>query len=98
MDFRYVQFKGCGACKLNGCCKKFRKKVKISFTKSEFADNWGKKVRVFNAGETIIAEAVIKENTVYCITGKSKYYYGYEDFIGLNHIIIRKIYTIRRRY
>lgn len=42
MNFKYVQFKGCGACKLNGYCKKFRKKVKISFTKSEFADNWGK--------------------------------------------------------
>ncbi len=90
MSLKYKQFRGCGHCKLNGDCKKYRKKVKITFTKSEYADNWGRRVEAFSVGEAVIGEAVIKENTVYCAVAESKIYKGYDDFIGLNHLIVEE--------
>lgn len=90
-DLKYVVFEGCGKCKLNGACKEFRKKVSITFTKGELADNWGRIVRVFKAGETVKGEAVIKDNKVYCATAKSNIYPEYEDYVSINHTIIEPI-------
>ncbi len=90
-NLKYVQFKGCGNCKLSGACKKFKKKVNITFTKGERADNWGNFVTVFRAGETVQGEATIKDNKVYCASAKSNIYPRYEDFISINHALIEVI-------
>lgn len=90
-NLKYAVYEGCGRCKLNGACKKFKEKVNITFTKGEFADNWGDFVRVFKAGENVQGEAVIKDNTVYCASAKSNIYTEYEDFIRINHVIIKPI-------
>ncbi|MPM11358.1 hypothetical protein SDC9_57701 [bioreactor metagenome] len=85
---KYLYFKGCGACKLNGSCKEYKKNVNITFDKSEKADNWGRIVTVFSKGETVRGEAVIKDDKIYCASAQSNIYEGYEDFIGLNHVTI----------
>lgn len=87
------EYKGCGACKLcnkNIDCNKMHVPVKITFKKSQIADNWGKAVTVFEKGETVSGKAVIKDNVVYCIFAKSSIYKGYEDFIDLKDIGIKK--------
>lgn len=85
---KYLDYKGCGVCKLNGSCKEYKQKVNILFKKSEKADNWGRIVTVFSKGEKVEGEAVIKEDKVYCATAKSNIYEEYEDFIGLNNVDI----------
>ncbi|EOR20550.1 hypothetical protein A500_16470 [Clostridium sartagoforme AAU1] len=85
---KYLDFKGCGACKLNESCKEYKKNVNITFDKSEKADNWGRIVTVFSKGETVRGEAVIKDDKIYCASAQSNIYEGYEDFIGLNHVTI----------
>lgn len=85
---KYKVYRGCGNCKFDGNCRDFKKKVKATFTKGQYADCWGRRVRVFNPGEPITAEAVIKENTVYCMVAKSPIYKEYDDFVDLNHVII----------
>lgn len=90
-NLKYAMFQGCGKCKLSGACKKYRKKVNITFTKGEQADNWGRYVTVFKAGEKVKGEAVIKNNKVYCATAQSNIHPEYEDFILINHTVIEPI-------
>lgn len=85
---KYLDYRGCGACKLSGACKEYKKNVNITFNKSERADNWGRIVTVFSKGETVKGEAVIKGDKVYCASAQSNLYEGYEDFIGLNNVTI----------
>jgi hypothetical protein len=88
MSLKYWNYSGCGNCKLSGACKEFRKKVNITFTKDEKADCWGRFVTVFSKGEAVQGEAVIKEDKVYCASAQSTIYEEYEDFIGINNVII----------
>lgn len=90
-NYKYKQYRGCSKCKLDGTCEKFRHKVKAVITKNVIADNWGSFVTVFKKGEKIIASAVIKESTLYCICGKSKFYENYEDFIDTDSIRLEEI-------
>lgn len=85
---KYLDYKGCGNCKLNGACKDFQRSVNIRFNKSERADNCGKIVTVFRKGEIVEGKAVIKDDKVYCASAKSNIYKGYYDFVGLNNITI----------
>lgn len=99
MSLKYLKYSGCGNCKLAGACKQFKKKVNITFTKGERADCWGRFVTVFRAGETVQGEAVIKDDKVYCATAQSTIYEEYDDFIGINHVIIeRKPATINKEF
>lgn len=86
------EFKGCGACDLckeNVDCKKMNVLVSITFNKSQKADDWGKLVIVFRKGETVKGYAVIKDNEIYCASAKSNIYKEYEDFIGLENVLIK---------
>lgn len=90
-DIKYLDYKGCGKCKLNGACEDYKKNVTIIFKKSEVADCWGRRVAVFLKGEMVKAQAVIKDNKVYCATAKSSRCRGYEDFIKINNVIIETL-------
>lgn len=87
-------FKGCGECELckeNCDCGKIDVPVKITFNKSQKADDWGRMVTVFRKGETIVGRAVIKDNKVYCASAESNIYDGYDDFISLEDVKIKRI-------
>lgn len=77
---KYLQYEGCGKCKLNGACKEFEKEVNITFTKGQVADCFGRNIRVFNGGEKVSGTAVIKNNKVYCAIAKKSEYKTKEDF------------------
>ncbi|AKL96643.1 hypothetical protein CACET_c31990 [Clostridium aceticum] len=88
------EFKGCGACDLckeNQDCRKMDEEVEITFKKSQKSDNWGKAVTVFSKGEIVTGRAVIKENRVYCASAKSNIFGGYEDFVSLENVEIKRL-------
>lgn len=88
------KYNGCGNCEL--CkqevnCKDIHVPVNITFKKAEKADDWGRVVTVFKAGEAVQGEAVIKDNKVYCASARSNIYEGYEDFINTENADIELI-------
>ena len=88
MAYKLGNYKGCGSCVKKGACKNLkRKKVVVRFKNNERADNWGRTVTVFRAGEEVKAEVILDNETVLCATAESKRY-DYQDFISLENIEI----------
>lgn len=86
MNIEIKNFKGCYHCPLGekgeSCnCMDYNVPVRITFTKNEKADYWGRIVTVFHKGEIVEGYAVIKDGIAYCVSAYTDAYGGYQDFI-----------------
>lgn len=84
IKFNYM---GCGCCPFSTTedCKNSETNVKLTFKNPEYADCWGRFIRVFDANETVKGTAHIKDGIVYCATAESV---NYSDFVDLNNVAV----------
>lgn len=88
-------YQGCGACPIVKDCGDKNTPLQITFLQDQFADNWGRIVRVFRKGETVRGSGRIFNDTLYCATARNESL-EYSDFIQLENIEVVRIPEIRR--
>jgi hypothetical protein len=95
---------GCGSCPINKRCRDVSKvPVLVTFLADQYADNWGRIVKVFQKGDTTKGMARVFQGTAYCITAKSRRYPEYHDYIQLNNInvepgnLVLRGFSVKRR-
>lgn len=84
---KYVNFNGCGNCKLNGACRDITKYARVVFLHTEAHYTNGRRKTVFSKGQITTAKAVIKGDKVYCIRAKAGNNKT-EEFIELSSVRI----------
>jgi hypothetical protein len=89
------KYQGCGACPIVKDCGDKNIPLQITFLQDQFADNWGRIVRVFRKGETVRGSGRVFNDTLYCATARNESL-EYSDFIQLENIEVVRIPKIRR--
>ena len=88
-------YQGCGPCPVSDSCSGKDTPLQITFLQDQFADNWGRIVRVFRKGETVRGSGRLIDGTLYCATATNEML-EYRDFIQLENIEVVKTPEILR--
>ncbi len=91
MTLEKYDYKGCGNCPLSkedrgSCIENHSVNLKIKIIRPVSWEGWGGFIPVFNVGDVINAEGVVKDGVLYCVSAESTIHPGVKDYIMLDAV------------